>query len=183
MVHTALLIIDMQKAFDNPIWGERNNPQAEQQALRVLAYFRKHALPVLHVQHISDNPQSQFHNKQNQVFKSGFEPVTAEPVFQKTVNSAFIGTNLETYLRKNQICHLVVVGLTLPHCVSTTTRMAANLGFEVTLLADATASFTLSNKNGQAISPETIHEINFLSLQDEFAQILTTEEFLTQVQV
>ena len=94
MVHTALLIIDMQKAFDNPIWGERNNPQAEQQALRVLAYFRKHALPVLHVQHISDNPQSQFHNKQNQEFKSGFEPVTAETVFQKTVNSAFIGTNL-----------------------------------------------------------------------------------------
>ena len=98
MVHTALLIIDMQKAFNRPIWGERNNPQAEQQALRVLAYFRKHALPVLHVQHISDNPQSQFHNKQNQVFKSGFEPITSEPVFQKTVNSAFIGTNLETYL-------------------------------------------------------------------------------------
>ena len=73
--------------------------------------------------------------------------------------------------------------MTLPHCVSTTTRMAANLGFEVTLLADATASFTLSNKNGQTISPETIHEINLLSLQDEFAQILTTEEFLTQVQV
>jgi len=160
MVHTALLIIDMQKAFDNPIWGERNNPQAEHQALRVLEYFRKHALPVLHVQHISDNPQ---------------------PVFQKTVNSAFIGTNLETYLRKNQICHLIVVGLTLPHCVSTTTRMAANLGFRVTLLADATASFTLSNKNGQTISPETIHEINLLSLQDEFAQILTTKEFLTQV--
>lgn len=179
MVHTALLIIDMQKAFDRPIWGERNNPQAEHQALRVLAYFRKHGLPVLHIQHISDNPQSQFHNKQNQEFKSGFEPVASEPVFQKTVNSAFIGTNLETYLRTNQICHLVVI----PHCVSTTTRMAANLGFEVTLLADATASFTLSNKNGQDISPETIHEINLLSLQDEFAQILTTEEFLTQVQV
>ena len=121
MVHTALLVIDMQKAFDNPIWGERNNPQAEQQALRVLAYFRKHGLPVLHVQHISDNPQSQFHNKQNQEFKSGLEPVASEPIFQKTVNSAFIGTNLETYLRKNQICHLIVVGLTLPHCVSTTT--------------------------------------------------------------
>ena len=148
MVHTALLVIDMQKAFDNPIWGERNNLQAEQQALRVLAYFHKHALPVLHVQHISDKPQSQFHNKQNQVFKSGFEPVASEPVFQKTVNSAFIGTNL---------------------------------GFKVTLLADATASFTLSNKNGQVISPETIHEINLLSLQDEFAQIFITEEFLTQV--
>ena len=83
MVHTALLIIDMQKAFDNPIWGERNNPQAEQQALRVLAYFRKHALPVLHVQHISDNPQSQFHNKQNQEFKSGFELLLQNLSFKK----------------------------------------------------------------------------------------------------
>ena len=117
MVHTALLIIDMQKAFDRPIWGERNNPQAEHQALRVLAYFRKHALPVLHVQHISDNPQSQFHNKQNQVFKSGFEPVTSEPVFQKTVNSAFIGTNLETYLREKQIRHLVLVGDPASLCI------------------------------------------------------------------
>ena len=120
-------------------------------------------------------PSRNFITNKIRCFKSGFEPITSEPVFQKMVNSAFIGTNLETYLRTNQICHLVVVGLTLPHCVSTTTRMAANLGFEVTLLADATASFTLSNKNGQAISPETIHEINLLSLQDEFAQILTTE--------
>jgi len=147
MVHTALLVIDMQKAFNSPIWGERNNPQAEYQALKVLAYFRKHDLPVLHVQHISDNPQSQFHNKQNQEFKSGFEPVASEPIFQKTVNSAFIGTNLETYLRKNQICHLVVVGLTLPHCVSTTTRMAANLGFEVTLLYKMSLLKFLLQKN------------------------------------
>ena len=159
MVHTALLIIDMQKAFDSPIWGERNNPQAEHQALRLLAYFRKHSLPVLHVQHISDNPQSQFHNKQKSgVLKVDLNRLPQNLSFKKMVNSAFIGTNLETYLRTNQICHLVVVGLTLPHCVSTTTRMAANLGFEVTLLADATASFTLSNKNGQTISPETIHE-------------------------
>ena len=86
----------------DPSGENENNPQAESQALRVLTYFRKHALPVLHVQHISDNPQSQFHNKQNQVFKSGFEPITSEPVFQKTVNSAFIGTNLEHIYEKNR---------------------------------------------------------------------------------
>lgn len=102
MVHTALLIIDMQKAFDSPIWGERNNPQAEHQALRLLAYFRKHSLPVLHVQHISDNPQSQFHNKQNQVFKSGFEPITSEPVFQKRLIAPLLEQILKHIYEKNR---------------------------------------------------------------------------------
>ena len=51
--------------------GRTKQPHAESQALRVLAYFRKHGLPVLHIQYISDNPQSQFHNKQNQEFKKG----------------------------------------------------------------------------------------------------------------
>ena len=83
MVHTALLIIDMQKAFDRPIWGERNNPQAEHQALRVLAYFRKHGLPVLHIQHISDNPQSQFHNNKIRSLKVDLNQLLPNLSFKK----------------------------------------------------------------------------------------------------
>ncbi len=76
------------KAFDRPIWENRNNPQAHQ----ALRYWNTFMLTVFqsYIQHISDNPQSQFHNKQNQVFKSGFEPVASEPIFQKAVVSAFI---------------------------------------------------------------------------------------------
>jgi isochorismate hydrolase len=57
-------------------------------------------------------------------------------VFRKHVNSAFIGTGLEAYLQTQGIRDLVLVGLTTDHCVSTSARMAANLGFAVTVVAD-----------------------------------------------
>ena len=108
----------------------------------------------------------------------GFEPLSGEAVFEKTVNSAFIGTQLEDYLRSSKISQLVIAGLTLPHCVSTTTRMAANLGFEVILLSDATASFALPDLSGQLIEPELLHQIHLATLQDEFAEIQSTEDYL-----
>lgn len=80
----------------------------------------------------------------------GFEPLSGEAVFEKTVNSAFISTQLEDYLRSGKISQLVIAGLTLPHCVSTT-RIGANLGFEVILLSDATATFALPDLSGQLI--------------------------------
>lgn len=178
MKQTALLIIDMQRAFDLEGWGERNNPQAEEEALQVLSYFRQEQLPVIHIQHLSEDPHSRFHRSQGQDFKEGFAPLGQEIVFQKRTNSAFIGTDLEKHLHSSGIQKLVIVGLTLPHCVSTTTRMAANLGFEVSLLADATASFALPDQSGQVIHPKQIHEINLISLDHEFAQVLNSKEWL-----
>ena len=160
----GLLMIDMQKAFDNSSWGERNNPQLEVNSQKLLNFFREKGWPVLHVQHVSENTQSRFHVS------------PGEPVFQKIVNSAFIGTNLESYLRDKKIDKLVIAGLTLPHCVSTTTRMAANLGFKTLLISDATASFALPNLDGHLIDPEVLHTINLVSLHGEFAQVMTTEE-------
>ncbi|KXU05311.1 cysteine hydrolase family protein [Streptococcus oralis] len=182
MTQTTLLIIDMQQAFEKDAWGERNNPHAEEKALQVLQFFRKHKLPICHIQHVSSNPCSLFYTKQGQAFKNRFEPIAGEIIFQKTVNSAFIGTGLEQYLHEQKVSQLVIVGLTLPHCISTTTRMASNLGFKVTLLADATASFSLPDRNGQLVHPDIIHNVNLISLQNEFAQILDTDKFLTYSQ-
>lgn len=178
----GLLIIDMQQAFDLPGWGERNNPQAEQRAQELLAAFRKQGRPVLHVQHVSDQPASFFYTAEAQTFKPGFEPGEGEPVFQKRVNSAIIGTDLEEYLRQAGIDQLVIVGLTLPHCVSTTTRMAGNLGFQVTLIADATASFALPDLEGNLLDPELLHQVHLASLQGEFAQVLETKEVLEMLE-
>lgn len=156
----GLLMIDMQRAFDNSSWGERNNPQLEVNSQKLINFFRERVLASTSCSTCIHDTQSRFHESQGQYFKDGFQPYPSEPVFQKIVNSAFIRTNLESYLRDKRIDKLVIAGFTLPHCVSTTTRMAANLVFKTSLISDATASFALPNLDGHLIDPEVLHTIN-----------------------
>jgi len=178
----ALILIDIQKGFDNiEYWGgQRNNPDAEENASELLQLWRKHHLPVFHIQHCSSNPDSLLHetNAGND-FKDLVKPMGDEPIIKKNVNSAFIGTNLQEQLDHLKITKLVIVGLTTDHCVSTTTRMAGNLGFDTFLVADATATFNKIGLEGQQFSAELIHATALASLNHEFATIVTTA-FLKQ---
>lgn len=177
----ALLIIDVQTGLDNPAYGERNNPQAEQQMARLLAHWREQGWPVLHVRHDSVQPQSPLRPDQpGNAIKSEVRPNADEPLFSKTVNSAFIGTQLEAHLRERGIEQLVVVGLTTDHCVSTSVRMAANLGFDVTLVSDATATFERTAPDGTHFSADQMHGVNLASLAGEFCQVRGTEQLLAR---
>lgn len=177
---TALLLIDVQRGFEQTAYwgGHRNNPDAEQKMSRLLAAWREQQLPVIHVKHDSVNPHSPLRPGQpgNQIRPEVF-PRADEVLFSKTVNSAFIGTSLEAYLRQQGVSKLVICGLTTDHCISTSVRMAANLGFAVVLAEDATATFDRVYR-GKHYHAEDIHRFHLLSLQDEFAQIVTSEELL-----
>ena len=177
-----MILVDIQKAFDDiEYWGgQRNNPDAEKNAGELLKLWRRHELPVFHVQHCSSNPGSLLHeSKEGNEFKDLVKPIDNEPIIKKNVNSAFIGTSLEAQLRDLMITQLVIVGLTTDHCVSTTTRMAGNLGFDTFLVADATATFNKKGLEGQNFSAELIHETALASLNVEFATIVTTGYILT----
>ncbi|BDP42689.1 cysteine hydrolase [Deinococcus aetherius] len=177
----ALVLIDIQKGFLNPIWGERNNPDAEANATRLLAAWRAQGWPVFHVQHLSRGPESPLRPGQDGAeFQPGFEPRPGEGHVTKHVNSAFIGTDLEGQLRGQGIGRLVIAGLTTDHCVSTTTRMAGNLGFDVTLLGDATATFDRTFGNLHLTADE-LHRAHLASLHGEFATVRTTSEVLAEL--
>ena len=181
--NTALIIIDVQKGFDEPVWGERNNLQAENNIARLLKAWREHRLPVFHIQHMPLSPTSPLNpNHPGNAIKDALQPCAGEPVIQKNVNSAFIGTDLEQQLRKIGCNSLVIVGLTTPHCVSTTTRMAGNLGFETYLVSDATAAFGLTGHDGRKYSAQEVHDVTLTTLSGEFATIVETNELLQAIE-
>ncbi len=176
----ALLLIDIQTGLDDPKLGKRNNADAESNIARLLASWRRQGSPVIHVQHHSQNSRSPLRPDQPGVeFKREAMPIAGEPVFVKNVNSAFIGTELESYLRERGIDDLVIIGLTTDHCVSTTTRMAGNLGFNVTLVDDATAAFERTDHRGRYFSADQMHAAHLASLNDEFCRVLSTDEVLS----
>ena len=180
MKNATLLVIDVQKGFEDPCWGKRNNPDAESNIALLLSEWRRKKRPVIHVQHCSVETDSPLRpDSPGNEFKDIVLPINDEKIFTKTVNSAFIGTELEEYLRNHDIDSLVIVGLTTDHCVSTTTRMAGNLGFEVTLVSDATAAFDRLGHDGKEYSAEDIHGIHLASLNKEFCTIRSTAEIVT----
>ena len=108
-------------------------------------------------------------------FKEIVLPIIGEQIIKKNVNSAFIGTNLKEQLDNANISKLAIVGLTTDHCVSTTTRMAGNYGYDTFLVSDATATFNKKGIEGQNYSAELIHETALASLNGEFATVVNTE--------
>jgi nicotinamidase-related amidase len=177
----ALIIVDVQKAFDDKKWGERNNQNAEENISKILQLWREKGWLVIHIQHNSDNPNSVFHPK-NEGFaiKEIVEPIDKEVIINKKVNSSFIGTNLEELLKANEVTTVVITGLTTPHCVSTTTRMSGNLGFDTYLISDATAAFGMKDQNDTYYDAATIHNISLATLHEEFATILTTDKLINE---
>jgi nicotinamidase-related amidase len=184
MNSTALVLIDIQKGLDE--WdfygGNRNNLKAEKNASKLLEVFRKKKLPIYHVKHSSTNTASPLHaSKPGFKIKDEVQPRDSEPVFVKKVNSAFIGTNLEKVLKEKNISKLVIAGLTTNHCISTSVRMAANLGFEVTLAANACATFDFVGIKGQKFDAELMHQTALASLKNEFAEIQITEKIMFNI--
>jgi nicotinamidase-related amidase len=174
--NTALLVIDMQMGFDDPAWGQRNNPEAETNVAALIATWREASAPVIHVHHNSPDPTGRLRrNTPGNKAKFEAQPWADERVYQKSVNSAFIGTSLDTDLRMLGIKTLVITGLTTNHCISTTARMAGNLGFETFVVADATATFARTNLDGTIRLAEDVHNAALSDLQDEFAQIVDTQ--------
>lgn len=180
----ALILVDLQKGFENiAYWGgERNNVEAESNAAKLLQLWRENNLPVFHVKHCSTNPVSPLHeNNTGNDFLDSSKPEEDEPVIKKNVNSAFIGTHLKELLEAQKIKQLVIVGLTTDHCISTTTRMAGNLGFDTYLVSDATATFCKKGIDGTIYPAELIHQTALASLNGEFATVLTTDDIINRL--
>jgi len=175
----ALVVIDMQIGFDDPRWGHRNNPGAELGALRLVQHWRNRGRQVVFVRHDSADPQSSlFPGSPGNALKPGFEPAWDDWVIAKRVNSAFIGTPLQSRLLTAGIHGLTIAGLTTDQCVSTTARMASNLGFATTVAEDACACFGQTSIEGCQVSAQAMHIAHLTTLHNEFARVAKVTDLL-----
>lgn len=176
----VLLLIDCQLGFNDPSWGHRNNPHFEMNAQAVLAHWRARGGQIIHVRHASLEPESPLRSEvPGFAFFDWAKPKENEIEIVKNVNSCFIGTDLEQVLRSKRHEKLIVLGLTTNHCVSTTVRMAGNLGFEVCLVGDACATFSRTGSNGEIFDADLLHRTALASLHGEFCKVISTEHLLS----
>jgi nicotinamidase-related amidase len=181
---TAFILIDLQKAIDDPHWrryGGRNNPQAEQNIARLLAAWRARNWPIYHVRHDSQFPNSTYRPGQpGHEFKPEAAPLDGEAVIPKTVNSAFIGTGLEARLKAAGHTTLFIAGVITNNSVEATVRMAGNLGFDVTLVEDACFTFARTDRSGRVWSAEDVHALSVANMEGEYCAVGTTSDALAE---
>lgn len=137
--------------------------------------WRAAGRPVIHLPHDPVSPVSPLRpGLAGNEPRAEAAPIDGEPVYRQRVNSAFIGTSLEAELRRIGLERLVIIGLTTNHCVSTTARMAGNLGVETWVVSDATATFDREIVDGRRRPADAVHEAALSDLRGEFATVIDT---------
>ena len=169
---TVLMIVDVQRAIDDPKWGPRNNPDAAARAAALLEAWRSAAMPVLHIRHDSAEPASPYRpGAPGHSFKPEAMPLEGEWVVGKSVNSAFIGTGLDEALTRRGATTLVVCGVLTHNSVEATVRHAGNLGYRVFIAADACQACEVRDRTGRLWSAEEVHQLSLAIMHGEYATV------------
>ena len=175
----ALIVVDLQRAFDEPGWGPRNNPECEANVARLVEDFRQRGAAVVFVRHDSvedGSPLAPGHRG------NAFKPeLTGEPdlLVTKHVNSSFIGEpDLDGWLSERGIDRIAVCGIQTNMCCETTARMGGNLGYDVSFVIDATATFDHVGPDGETYPADLLARVTAANLDGEFATVVTTADYL-----
>ncbi len=177
--HPALVIIDVQQAIDDPVWGPRNNPQAEDVIAGLLSCWRKSDLPIFHVRHDSledDSPYRPAHPGNS--FKPQTAPQSGETVISKRTNSAFIDTDFAQVLNDSGCDGVVYCGVLTNNSLEATVRMSGNLGFPSYVVADACWSVDKVDRRGHHWSADDVHHLALANMDGEYATVVDSRDCL-----
>jgi nicotinamidase-related amidase len=174
---SALIVIDVQESFrQRPTWQVVSNPDIVERVNRLVEAARAQGDLVVWVLHSEPGSGTVFDPASGHVhLVSELVPRAGEPVITKTSINAFTTTNLQQVLTTRGIRDLVICGIQTEQCCETTTRVAADLGFEVTFVTEATATFPIAHRDapkGRSVA-ELLADPRTLSTED----IITRTEY------
>jgi nicotinamidase-related amidase len=173
---SALLVIDAQDSFKiTSRWHRRNNPVFEANVARLIAAYRAVGLPVIYFLHTDDDPgfetTSQYYKLMDFI-----DPKPNEPVLEKNTRNVFTSTRLSELLLEKGVRRLAITGIQMEQCCETSARVAADLGYAVDFVIDATLTFPIENreKPAEELDVDSIRERTEYVLRGRFATITTT---------
>ncbi|MFL6201786.1 MAG: cysteine hydrolase family protein [Thermoanaerobaculia bacterium] len=178
---SALLVIDIQDSFKlGPRWERRNNPDFEKNVDRLLQSWRAAGLPVIFVLHTDPDPGFERDSPLVKVMDF-LSPREGEPVLLKDTRNAFTSTDLQKRLDAQGVRRVVITGISTEQCCETTTRVAADLGYDVDFVTEATATFPIALPDGGELSTDEVVRRTEAVLRNRFARIARVEELLLEL--
>ncbi|CAL5869251.1 uncharacterized protein PFLUO_LOCUS3479 [Penicillium psychrofluorescens] len=183
----VLLVIDLQQGIvEGPAdWGPRSTLKLTENVAHLLHTWRSRSWPVLHVYHDDlDEPDNPAQVKFPETFAPHISaaPLSSEPQFIKHRGSAFVGTKLLEELErleKDGKRKIVVIGMDGSQCVNNTVRHAADLGFQLLVVADACSCYGMEDwRTGKQLGAEETWEAAMGVLTGS-AKIVETDKALT----
>jgi nicotinamidase-related amidase len=183
IAESALLVIDAQDSFKlGPRWELRDNKDFEENVGRLVQAYRKSGLPVFFFLHTDEDPGFE---KTSPHFRlmDFLSPLDSEPVIPKNTRNVFTSTGFSELLLEKGVRRVVITGIQMEQCCETSTRVAADLGYAVDFVMEATMTFPIPNPDrpGEELSVEAIRERTEYVLRGRFARIATVDELESEL--
>jgi len=180
---SALLVIDAQDSFKvDPKWERRNNRNFERNVAALIDAHRAAGRPVIFFLHTDPDPG--FERDSPYVRLMEFITVNpGEPVMLKDTRNAFTSTTLQAHLLSLGVRRLAITGIQMEQCCETTARVAADLGYAVDFVIDATMTFPIKNWDdpGKELGVEAVEERTIYALRKRFARIVKTDALIQEL--
>jgi nicotinamidase-related amidase len=181
---SALLVIDAQNSFKlDPKWERRNNKDFEKNVAKLIDLYREAGLPIFYFLHSDNDPGFA---KTHELYRlmSFLSPREGEPVIEKDTRNVFTSTNLSTYLLEKGVRRLAICGIQMEQCCETSARVAADLGYAVDFMIDATLTFPIRNWDdpSKELGVEAIKERTEYTLRRRFARITSLPQLETELE-
>ncbi len=180
---SALLVVDAQDSFKvGPRWERRSNADFERNVAALVDGYRSAGLPVVFFLH-TDGDEGFGTDSPHFKLMDFLSPRPGEPVLVKSTRNCFTSTALGPYLLGKSVRRLAVTGIQMEQCCETTARVAADLGYAVDFVTEATMTFPVPNwdRPGEELGVEDIRERTEYVLRRRFARLTTVAGLLAEL--
>jgi nicotinamidase-related amidase len=183
IAQSALLVVDAQDSFKaTPRWERRNNPDFEKNVGALIAAYRAANLPVVFFLH-TDSDEGFATDSPLFKLMDFIQPCGGEPVFIKNTRNCFTSTPLQPYLLEKGVRRVAIAGIQMEQCCETTARVAADLGYAVDFVTEATMTFPIPNwdRPGEELDVAAIRERTEYALRRRFARLVTVSQLTEEL--